>query len=303
MKNWRTVVGALCIVLAMLLGAFAGFAYARPGVVGASPNAGTRAEDRRLTSVFDESQKLLDESAAGEVALSESNEPVSILGSESAKVVSADGLTVDPVSQADLRQNMYEAGHVTFESDDATVTVSSAEAGTRSHWVGGEIDAGGPYGGGDTFEGDTLTFTVTIEDPTIIFLRYDFNADGVFDYPDQTGGGNMGKWTTQSTVTRTFYDNFFGSIVVEGWDGVSTKIQINTGEEFDKTRAIQFIIGFGTYTFANRFRAKTNMEVTALGHYHYLYTAFESRLFNSAGALLAQCSPTHTLLSWNWCTL
>jgi len=141
MKNWRTVVGALCIVLAMLLGAFAGFAYARPGVVGASPNAGTRAEDRRLTSVFDESQKLLDESAAGEVALSESNEPVSILGSESAKVVSADGLTVDPVSQADLRQNMYEAGHVTFESDDGTITVSSAEAGTRSHWVGGEIDA------------------------------------------------------------------------------------------------------------------------------------------------------------------
>src|SRR3989304_300198 len=43
MKNWRKMVGALCIVLAMVLGAFAGFAYARnAGIVGASPGAGTR---------------------------------------------------------------------------------------------------------------------------------------------------------------------------------------------------------------------------------------------------------------------
>src|SRR3989304_2978752 len=43
MKNWRKMVGALCIVLAMVLGAFAGFAYAlNAGIVGASPGAGTR---------------------------------------------------------------------------------------------------------------------------------------------------------------------------------------------------------------------------------------------------------------------
>src|SRR5213594_4720605 len=60
MKNWRTMVGALCIIAAMVLGAFAGLAYARDaGIVGASPAAGTRGEDRHLVSALDPSQTAL----------------------------------------------------------------------------------------------------------------------------------------------------------------------------------------------------------------------------------------------------
>jgi len=42
-----------------------------------------------------------------------------------------------------------------------------------------------------------------VNDPTLVFFRWDFNNDGIFDYPDQTGGGNLGsgrhdeRWTKQ----------------------------------------------------------------------------------------------------------
>src|SRR3972149_4398844 len=42
MKNWRGTVGAVCIVLAMLLTALAGFVYARPSVGAVSRGGETR---------------------------------------------------------------------------------------------------------------------------------------------------------------------------------------------------------------------------------------------------------------------
>jgi len=57
---------------------------------------------------------------------------------------------------------------------------------------------------------------VTPNDPTILFYRYDLTGDGKFDYPDQTGCGSLGCWTTESSVTRRFNDNFYATITVQG---------------------------------------------------------------------------------------
>src|SRR3990170_8334798 len=202
MRNWRTIVGALCIVLAMVLGAFAGFVYARPGGVGASSETGTRAEDRRVIALSDleagpmtleEAQTA--EADANAVRPAANLEPIEMVTPDG-NVVTATPLTeeANPVPQLQKEQ--------VFESEDGRITV------TRGAWPPGTVDAGGPYGGPTTFEGDpAITFTVTAYDPAIIFFRWDFNNDGKFDFPDQTGGGTIGKWTTLTSVDRQFLDN------------------------------------------------------------------------------------------------
>ncbi len=305
MRNWRTLAGALCIVVAMVLGAFAGVVYAREaGIVGASPSAGTRGEDRRLMSAFDESMKLMSSEEADQIAAAAPQTALA-LDSGAIETVSADGaLTAKAVTPEDMKEAMKTV--TVGMSDDGVITAHrETDVGTRSHFVGGEVDAGGPYGGPTTFEGGpAITFTATANDPTIIFYRWDLNADGVFDFPDQTGAGNLGRWTTSNVVTKVFNDDFFGQIVVQGWDGVSTTIQIVTGDNLGQTTAIQFIIGFGTFVFAQRFTAKVNMQVTALGHYHYVFALFQSGIWSvTPPALMSQCTPVHVNLQWNWCTL
>lgn len=198
---------------------------------------------------------------------------------------------------------LFSGDAARFETEEATLTVERApEEQVRSHWVGGEIDAGGPYGGPDTKEGETLTITVTVKDPRVIFLRYDINGDGIFDYPDQTGGGTMGKWTTQTTITKTYYDNFYGDIVVEGWDGVSAKIKIATGTNLGEPSTPQWLLHAPGYTLAWGFHAKEDMEVQQLGHYHYIYNLFEMAIWSVSGIRLGVCTPTHVRIKWNWCT-
>src|SRR5438093_6622650 len=162
----------------------------------------------------------------------------------------------------------------------------------------------GTYGGPNTLEGgQAITFNVTVNDPTLVFFRWDFNNDGVFDYPVQTGGGNLGKWTTTTSVTKQFYDDYFGKVVVEGWDGVSTRVVINTGDNGLSQYSIQFLIGFGTFTFANRIKAKATVKATQLGHYHYAFNLFETAIYSGTGTLLGECTAVHVTFQWNWCTL
>ncbi len=304
MRNWRTLVGALCLVVAMMLGAFAGLVYGGPGGVGVSPSAGTRGEDRRLASAFDEAQKALSPTEAQQVDQSATPKVESLLESDAIELISPDGATAKPVSQDEMRDAMMQGAQHVFESQDGTITVQPTQPGTRSHLVGGEIDAGGPYGGPDTFEGGpALTFTVTSNDPTIIFFRWDFNGDGIYDYPDQTGASSLGFWTTQTTVSKQFFDNFYGNIVVQGWDGVSTTILINNGDNLNQGTTFQWFIGFGGWNFAWQFRAKKDMTVTQLGHYHYVYTLFDQALWTDTGSKLGSCMPVHSTFTWNWCTL
>src|SRR3972149_1472045 len=44
MRDWKRIVGALCIVASMALGAVAGFVYVRLGAAPVEPDAGTRSE-------------------------------------------------------------------------------------------------------------------------------------------------------------------------------------------------------------------------------------------------------------------
>lgn len=77
----------------------------------------------------------------------------------------------------------------------------------------------------------TCAFDAEAQDPTLIFYRFDFlntaralAADGVWDYPEQTGAPQLGKWTTQGSVTWSFFENSTGRACVQVWDGVSTRI-------------------------------------------------------------------------------
>ena len=306
MRNRRTMVGALCIVMAMVLGAFAGIVYARPGGVGVSPDVGTRGEDRRLASAFDEMQRALSTEEAEQMANSEVG-TASILESAPIEMTTSDGVTARPITLEESRWVAEHSTHV-IEDDDGTITVSQSDSvGTRGHFPPGTVDFGGPYGGADVFEGVDLTFSVQAFDPSVIFFRYDLNGDGTFDFPSQTGCPPTGCWTTLTTFSQRFNDNFYGDIEVQGWDGISTTIQINTGDNLGQPSSYQWFLGmFGsTYrTMGYQFRAKANMDVTALGHYHYLYTLYSMQIHQVSGAvLLGTCTPTHVTLSWNWCTL
>jgi len=64
--------------------------------------------------------------------------------------------------------------------------------------------------------------------PAIVFFRWDLNGDTVWDVPDQTGGGPLGRWTTDPTVTvapgAAWYDPDAATACVQGWDGASTVV-------------------------------------------------------------------------------
>src|SRR5438093_5411908 len=123
MKNWRSVVGALCIVVALMLGAFAGFAYARPGVVGASPNAGTRGEDRRLVSAFDEQQKALEAGSTTGLAVKDNSGPQSLVDTQPLEITAPGGATAKRVSPEEQRDAQRQQQEYKIKSDHGTITL------------------------------------------------------------------------------------------------------------------------------------------------------------------------------------
>src|SRR2546427_2872492 len=228
MKNWRTMVGALCIIAAMVLGAFAGLAYARDvGRVGASSAAGTRGEDRHLVSAFDANKVGLSNNEAEKLAAGHDNPAKATLSeTTSPEVVASDGRApVKAVTSEDEKQMMVTPHLV--QTKDGTIQVTPDTSGTRGAFPPGTINAGGPYVG---IEAGKVTFTVTSNDPTVIFFQYDFNNDGIIDYPSQTGAPALGRWTTLLSITWLFMHPYFGDVMVRGWDGVSTITVFNTGD-------------------------------------------------------------------------
>ncbi len=69
--------------------------------------------------------------------------------------------------------------------------------------------------------GSTCTYTVTSSDPAIVFFRWDFDDDGVYDFPNQAGAGIGGKWTPLTQVTWMFVHCGVYPVCVQGWDGVT----------------------------------------------------------------------------------
>jgi len=326
MTNWRKNVGALFIVLAMVFGALAGLVHGIDvGIVGVSPSntgaqTGGQTGGLRLVGGPDATGKMneIQVDANGKPLASStslqpakgSDSPIARLaGVDKTEITSHDGmLTVKHMSPAEQKQvEREQQGTTHFSSKDGQITVTPTRSGTRSS----AVDAGGPYGGPNFFEGSTvLTFRVTVTDPSIVFFRWDFNNDGAFDYPAQTSPGNLGDWTTATSVDKVYGDNYFGDIVVEGWDGVSTKISINTGDQWADSTSWTWTAGmFGAnYRMVGwGFQAKRTVDITEIGHYHYVYTLYNTSIYSmsgsSIGSRLGMCAAQHTQFQWNWCTL
>jgi len=301
MRPWRTMVGALCIVLAMVLGVFAGFVYARDaGIVGVSPTVGARGEDQRLVSALNPDEALTSEQAdellaadalPAQTSLSDSDLAVSAVPDEAAR----------PVTIEERREVLRYA--VTVESDVGTLAVTPSTPKTR--YSGAGIDFGGPYGGPDVFEGTDITFTVTTNDPSILFYRYDLTGDGVYDEPSQAGCGSIGCWTTETTITRRFNDNFYATITVQGWDGVTTTVEINTGDNLgEPTSPYWYVFPANS---GHKFTPKSDLSVTELGAYQWFNQGsygYEIRIWRvSDQAFLGGCTPPDLTFEWSWCTL
>ena len=185
-----------------------------------------------------------------------------------------------------------------------TITVQSAEPSTRLQGhLAGKIDAGGPYGGPSTDEGAMLTFTVTTSDPSILFFRWDFNNDTIWDYPNQTGAGPYGSWTTETSITLARYDNYIGEMVVEGWDGTSLTVQVRTGTVLGEVEEFQWYIGYGSWEFAWEFMPKREVEILELGRFQWDYQLLDQTLWTSVGTPLGGCTPRGEARQWNWCPL
>ncbi|HEV8595568.1 MAG TPA: hypothetical protein VGR51_08580 [Thermoplasmata archaeon] len=262
-------------------------------------------------SAFDETQTLLSESEANAIAESRNDPATQALATEgTAEVSSPEGAVAKAVPADDVAANKMNIMAHTIVTKDGSLKVeptpgTRGDAATPGAFPPGTIDAGGPYGGAFTFEGSGVTFTVQSNDPSVIFFRWDFNDDGVFDFPNQAGGGTLGRWSTLTSVTWIFQHSYYGNVQVQGWDGISTIVSFNSGDN----------LGQGTqpywYVFPKNsgfeFTPKSTIQATQLGWYQWFNQAPYSgqvRIWDTAtSATIASCAPPATTFQWNWCTL
>src|SRR5436309_15548705 len=110
MKNWRTMGVALCIVAVMVLGAFAGIALyvAPPSDVSVSPNVGTRGDDRRVVSAFDETQNAMNAQQAAAASLHLPSGPASIVDADRTTSTLLGGRSLKPVSEKELEEALLQ---------------------------------------------------------------------------------------------------------------------------------------------------------------------------------------------------
>ncbi|TLZ50512.1 MAG: ThuA domain-containing protein [Methanobacteriota archaeon] len=270
----------MCIVIAMVLGAFAGLTYAQSGSVGASSAAGTRGEDRHLVSAYDVAQKALPNKAAESLAAAHDKPATQAVASgKSPGLIGAGNRDVARlVTSQDAKQMMVTPHRV--QTKDGAITVAPA-ASTRGAFPPGTIIAGGPYVG---TEGDKVT-------------------DGIVDYPNQTAAPALGRWTTLSSVTWVFLHPYFGSVMVRGWDGVSMIVQINTGDNMGEATTVYALLY--PMNRGYRFSAKQDMRATGFGQYNwYTFEGYSVRIWDwNTHALLGTCTPDQITFQWNWCTL
>jgi len=319
LENLKKGVGALCIVLAMVLMAFVGFVQAQSGNVSVSPDVGTRGETLESVSLMNGeiTQTTVDQNGNAIYQKPPFEEPSAqaataggdIVDGEKNEIITPDGKMIIEVDKQMARMTELMDSpnrEVTYESENGQIIV-------RTRSIPGWLDANGPYGNANCLEGScTIHFKVVVHDnPNIIMFRWDFNNDGVFDYPAQTSPGLLGDWVTYAEFDYTFYDNYYTDIVVQGWDGVSTYIVINTGTilgglyNFNLTWSW---IGATWRLVGNYFKAKKAFTITDLGYYQWPgYTYYKMYIWirNAAypAGRLGICDPTHINSQWNWCTL
>ncbi len=163
------------------------------------------------------------------------------------------------------------------------------------------VDAGGPYGGPNTFEGDTIVFTATVSDPSLIYFRWDFNGDGKWD----TGTAANGNWVTDNPIAYTYRNMFNGDVLVQAWDGISTTTTSYTGNILGTSTPGYYGYVYGAYTIGDQYTAKQAFTLTQLRVYHWqvYWNPQELGIWTSGGALLGKCTPPSTDLSWDVCSV
>ncbi|MCJ2563062.1 MAG: hypothetical protein LN417_03110, partial [Candidatus Thermoplasmatota archaeon] len=180
------------------------------------------------------------------------------------------------------------------EVSDHIVVTSEVSEGTRSPGV----DAGGPYGGPDVYEGTMITFTATVDDPSLIFFRWDFDNDGVADTPWRL------SLTMSDSIDQYYDDDYFGDITVEAWDGVSTTTIVHTGDVFDGFSTVNWIIYPATIGW--QFRPKAALTITQLGFYGYAYFLSTRTMMLwdvLSQSVMRSCTPGYSSYAWNWCSI
>jgi hypothetical protein len=271
METKKRIFVPLFITFVMVVGAFAAMVHApgAPAAVGARDPISTRADDGGAISALD--------------AFTEEQEALQ-------PEPTADALDVEPTFEqiADMPDLAQPSG--------GQITITKVEEGQGSRAPG--VDAGGPYGGPSVYEGTTITFTATVDDPSLIFFRWDFNNDGVYETPWRL------SLTMSDTISWFFGDDYYGDIVVQAWDGVSTTTIIHSGDNLDEWNSVQWIIYPANIGW--RFTAKKDLTITQLGFYTYGYYFSTRRLIlwdvNTQSAMRS-CTPSFSYYSWRWCSI
>ena len=152
----------------------------------------------------------------------------------------------------------------------------------------GGVDAGGPYGGPTTFEGDTIEFTASVSDPNLIFFRWDFNNDGKWDT------GVVGNpWVSDLTVRHTYYDDFYDVVTVDAWDGISSTSTHFTGWTLGTPPPFWYLYYYYDWTIGYKFKAKQTMTVNQLSFNRYsddpVYGDYATLWDANSQAKLAEC--------------
>ena len=185
--------------------------------------------------------------------------------------------------------------HLTFTS--RTVPTSELVSSDPKPAAGG-MDAGGPYGGPDTFEGTTMQFFGKALDPNLVLYRWDFDNDGVWDT----------DWTSELNPQWEYKDDYYGVVVLEGWDGISTYSYHYTGWSMETPSPYWYLYYNYYWTVGYQFTAKVDMTVNQLSYARYAQfgderDGKEATLWDSATqANLGECIPDP---GWDWqrCTL
>ena len=185
--------------------------------------------------------------------------------------------------------------HLTFTS--RTVPTSELVSSDPKPAAGG-MDAGGPYGGPDTFEGTTMQFFGKALDPNLVLYRWDFNGDGVWDT----------DWTNNLEPWWTYNDDYYGAVVLEGWDTISSYTYHYTGWSMETPSPLWYLYYNYYWTIGYQFTAKIDMTVNQLSYARYAQfgderDGKEATLWDSATqAKLGECIPDP---GWDWqrCTL
>jgi hypothetical protein len=204
--------------------------------------------------------------------------------------------TVDEIDYEPLFSEVTDDSPVQTNDGSSHITLTKVVNDEGSRAPG--VDAGGPYGGPDVYEGTTITFTATADDPTLIFFRWDFNNDGVFETPWRL------SLTMSDTIDWYFDDDYFGDIVVEAWDGVSTSTIVHSGNNLDEWNSVQWLIYPATIGW--QFRAKKDLTITHLGFYTYGYYFSYRQLILwdvASQTQLRSCTPSFSYYSWRWCAI